>query len=57
MLRCLSLAYQRDAPSMRAYHHQYDANVVEAARLEKVTNDTVPSSLAQVDGQPGRSGV
>jgi len=26
---------------MRVYHHQYDANVVEAARLEKLTNDTM----------------
>ena len=31
---------QRDAPSTRAYHHQYDVNVAEA-RLEKVTDSTM----------------
>ena len=32
---------QRDAPSMRAYHHQYDVNVARAARLEEVAEDTL----------------
>lgn len=36
--RLLTDICQRDAPSMRAYHHQYDVNVVRAARLEKVTD-------------------